>query len=82
MQPRMIAHGEVATVDIDVQAHDTWRQIARGLVEHCEAKSLEKLRVEIYPTVGTVVKVVPDQNVLDLLGPFFKDAKRALQTTE
>ena len=82
MQPSTIAYGDTATVDIDLQAHDSWTQIAEGLVKHCRVNSLEKLRVEIYPTVGSTVRVVPDQNVLDFLGPFFEDAKRALQSTE
>ena len=82
MQPGTIAPGETAIVDIDVQSHDSWRQIAQGLVKHCGAKSLEKLRVEIYPTVGSAVRVVPDQRVLDFLSPFFEEEQRALQSTE
>ena len=82
MQPRTIAHGETAMVDVDLQDHDYWRQTAEGLVQHCEAKSLKKVRVEVYPTVGSAVRAVPDQKVLDFLSPFFEDAKRALQSAE
>ena len=79
LQPSTIAYGDTATVDINLQAHDSWRQIAEGLVKHCRVNSLKKLRVEIYPTVGSAVRVVPDQNVLDFLGPFFEDAKRTMR---
>ena len=82
MSPGTIVYGETASVYIDVQDLDSWRQIAEGLVKHCEVKSLDKVRVEVYPTVGYAVRVVPDQKVLDFLGPFFEDAKRALQSAE
>lgn len=82
MQPSMIAHGATSSINVDVQDLDSWRQIAEGLVKHCEAKSLDKLRLEIYPTVGSAVRIVPDQEVLDFLSPFFEDAKRALQSAE
>ena len=78
MSPGTIAYGETATVDIDLQSHDNWRQIAEGLVKQCEAKSLDNLRLEVYPTVGSVVRVVPDQGALDFLGPYFEEEKRAL----
>ncbi len=82
MQPSMIAHGATSSINVDVQDLDSWRQIAEGLVKHCEAKSLDKLHLEIYPTVGLAVRIVPDQEVLDFLSPFFEDAKRALQSAE
>ena len=82
MQPSMIAHGATSMIEVDVQDHDSWRQIAEGLVEHCGAKSLEKLRVEIYPTVGPAVRVVPDQRVLEFLAPFFEAEKQAIRTTQ
>lgn len=82
MEPSMITHGSTSAIEVDVQDLDSWRQIAQGLVRHCEAKSLDKLRVEIYPTVRSAVRVVPDQHVLDFLGPFFEEEKRALQSCE
>lgn len=80
MQPGMIAYGDTATVSIDLHAHESWRQIARGLVKHCGAKSLKKIRLEIYPTVGSTVKVVPSQDVLDILAPFFDDVRKPLKS--
>ena len=82
MSPGTIAYGETATVDIDLQSHDNWRQIAEGLVKQCEAESLDNLRLEVYPTVGSVVRVVPDQGVLDFLGPYFEEEKRTLSTAQ
>lgn len=82
MQPGTIAYGDTAAVGIDLQEHESWRQIATGLVEHCRAKSLRKIRLEIYLTVGSTVRVVPSQDVLDILGPFFDSAKRDLQSAE
>lgn len=80
MQPRMIAYGETATFDVDLQDLDYWKQIADGLVNHCKAKSLKKVRVEVYTTTGSTARVVPDQHVLDFLRPFFEDAKRGLRS--
>ncbi len=82
LSPGTIAYGETAKIEIDVGAHETWQQIAQGLVEDCKVKSLDKVRLEVYPTVGSAVRVVPDQEVLDFLGPFFEDAKWALQNPE
>ena len=79
MEPRTIAHGERAMVDIDLQAHEIWRQVVRGLITDCRAKSLKKVRIEIYPTIGSAVQVEPDQYVLDYLGAIFEEEKRALQ---
>jgi len=78
----MITHGSTSAIEVSLQDLDHWKQIAQGLVRHCEAKSLDKLRVEIYPTVGSAVRVVPDQHVLDFLCPFFEEEKRALQSGE
>lgn len=80
MQPRTIAYGEMATFDVDLQDFDYWKQTAEGLVKHCKVKSLKKVRVEVYTTAGSAVRVVPDQHVLDILRPFFEDAKRDLQS--
>ena len=69
-------------IEVDVQDVDSWREIAEGLVKHCKAKSLNKLRVEVYPTVGPAVRVAPDQQVLAFLGPFFEEEKQALRTAK
>ena len=80
MHPRMIAYGEAATIDIDLRDLDYWKQIAEGLVNHCKAKSLKKVRVEVYTTTGSTARVIPDKHVLDFLRPLFEDAKRDLQS--
>ena len=82
MSPRTIVYGEMASVYIGVRDLESWRQIAEGPVKHCEVKSLDKVRVEVCPTVGSAVRVVPDKKVLDFLGPFFEGAKQALQDAE
>ena len=82
MQPSIIAPGESSIIYFDVQDIDYWKQTAQGLVKHCKAKSLDNLRLEIYPTVGSTVRVVPDQNVLDLLGPFFEEENQAIRKAQ
>ena len=77
-----IEHGEQATFDTDLTEPDYWRRIARDLVQDSGAKSFKKVRLEIYPTVGSAVPVVVDQDVLTILRRLFDEEKRALGSTK